>query len=112
MSPIFFIIDVWIRTRRAAVASRRATNLATPGRWVPKVIHAVANFIKKNNKFFRYRHEICCYGERLYVLGGGTSFSVYGFDRIPTFDLQTKTWSSSKTRPDENATIDVVGLIL
>jgi hypothetical protein len=59
---------------------------------------------------FRYRHEICCYGERLYVLGGGTSFSVYGFDRIPTFDLQTKTWSSSKTRPDENATIDVVGL--
>ncbi len=66
----------------------------------------------QNNKLFRYRHEICCYGERLYVLGGGTSFSVYGFDRIPTFDLQTKTWSSSKTRPDENATIDVVGLIV
>jgi hypothetical protein len=78
---------------------------------VLKVIHAaVANFKKKI--LFRYRHEICCYGERLYVLGGGTSFSVYGFDRIPTFDLQTKTWSSSKTRPDENATIDVVGLKL
>jgi hypothetical protein len=67
---------------------------------------------KKTNILFRYRHEICCYGERLYVLGGGTSFSVYGFDRIPTFDLQTKTWSSSKTRPDENATIDVVGVLL
>jgi hypothetical protein len=30
MSPLFlFLRDVWIRTQRAAVASRRATNLAT-----------------------------------------------------------------------------------
>lgn len=54
----------------------------------------------------RYRHEICCYQDRLYVLGGGTSFSVYGFEDIPTFHLATATWTWTKTKPDENVTID------
>ena len=56
----------------------------------------------------RYRHEICYYQDQLFVLGGGTSFSVYGFEDIPTFQLTTRTWTWIKTRPDENVTIDRV----
>ncbi len=43
MSPYFlFLRDVWIRTQRAAVASRRATNLAT---------HIPASFLLKQMVF-------------------------------------------------------------
>ena len=37
----------------------------------------------------RYRHEMCVYNNLLYILGGGTSTTVFGFKTIPTFYLGT-----------------------
>jgi hypothetical protein len=47
MSPIFvFLRDVWIRTQSAAVASRRAINLAHPSPFVK------CSFLKDKTDFF------------------------------------------------------------
>ena len=39
VEPLVFLRDVWIRTKRAAVASRRATNLAIPPTTWPVATH-------------------------------------------------------------------------
>lgn len=54
----------------------------------------------------RYRHELCLHSHRLYVLGGGTSFSADRFEELPTFDLKEKRWFYTRTKPDTKATID------
>jgi hypothetical protein len=38
----------------------------------------------------RYRHELCLHRGKLFVLGGGTSFSADRFEELPTFDLQER----------------------
>jgi len=55
----------------------------------------------------RYRHELCLYDNKIFVLGGGTSFMAERFDFLPTFCLANLTWSYTKTLPDPDATIDV-----
>jgi len=54
----------------------------------------------------RYRHELCLHHSKLYVLGGGTSFSADRFEELPTFDLAEKRWTYTRTKPDALATID------
>lgn len=46
----------------------------------------------------RYRHEIALYNNKLYVFGGSTSNTFYGFEKLPTFDLETHQWSYTPTR--------------
>ena len=58
-----------------------------------------------NGPTARYRHEICYYEGRIYVLGGGSSFDVQPLETLPAFDLETGTWNSVRTHPD--ATIPV-----
>lgn len=56
--------------------------------------------------FPRYRHEIAVYDGKIYLLGGGTSNSVCGFQTIPTFHIGEKYWYITKTNCDKDATID------
>ncbi|XP_023339632.1 kelch domain-containing protein 10 [Eurytemora carolleeae] len=49
----------------------------------------------------RYRHEMCVYNNLLYILGGGTSTTVFGFKTIPTFYLVEREWKYTKTEPDK-----------
>ena len=32
--------------------------------------------------YFRYRHEIICYDEKLYLFGGGTAQQAFGFEKV------------------------------
>jgi len=54
----------------------------------------------------RYRHELCLWKRRLFVLGGGTSFSADRFEDLPTFDIEEKRWFYTRTKADQHATID------
>ena len=54
----------------------------------------------------RYRHELCSWNGHLFVLGGGTSFEAFGFNRLPGFSLATRQWRWFKTRPDHTVPID------
>eukprot|EP00088_Acartia_fossae_P030476 TRINITY_DN3145_c0_g2_i14.p1 TRINITY_DN3145_c0_g2~~TRINITY_DN3145_c0_g2_i14.p1 ORF type:complete len:419 (-),score=42.95 TRINITY_DN3145_c0_g2_i14:221-1477(-) len=56
--------------------------------------------------FPRYRHEIAVYKGKIYLLGGGTSTSVCGFQTIPTFSIDENFWYATKTSHDRNVTID------
>lgn len=48
----------------------------------------------------RYRHEVVYDGHHIYVLGGGTSHSVYDLQKIPAFNLKTNRWDYFETLPD------------
>jgi len=54
----------------------------------------------------RYRHELALWDDKLYVLGGGTSFSADRFEHLPTFCIKQKKWFYTRTKPDLTATID------
>jgi len=54
----------------------------------------------------RYRHELCMLNSKLYVLGGGTSFSADRFEDLPTFDILERRWFYTRTKADQDATID------
>ena len=56
----------------------------------------------------RYRHELALWEDKLYVLGGGTSFSANRFEDLPTFCVPEKRWYYTRTKPDPHATIDNV----
>ena len=56
----------------------------------------------------RYRHELALWDDKLYVLGGGTSFSANRFEDLPTFCVPEKRWYYTRTKPDPHATIDNV----
>ncbi|XP_059226065.1 kelch domain-containing protein 10 homolog isoform X2 [Stomoxys calcitrans] len=51
----------------------------------------------------RYRHEVVYDGHHIYVLGGGTSHTVYDLQRIPAFNLETNCWDHFDTLPDRTA---------
>ncbi|XP_055607605.1 kelch domain-containing protein 10 homolog [Uranotaenia lowii] len=48
----------------------------------------------------RYRHEIAFDGERIFIIGGGTSDSVFSLATIPTYDLKENVWSYTETKRD------------
>ncbi|XP_077424441.1 kelch domain-containing protein 10-like isoform X1 [Vanacampus margaritifer] len=47
----------------------------------------------------RYRHELAHDGHRIYVLGGGTSWSSYRLDKIHAYNLETNYWEEIVTKP-------------
>ncbi|GLH12868.1 Kelch domain-containing protein 10 homolog [Gryllus bimaculatus] len=48
----------------------------------------------------RYRHELAFDGSRIFVMGGGTATDVYGFEKIPAFNLSTGQWETLVTSGD------------
>uniref|UniRef100_A0A182PZR3 Kelch domain-containing protein 10 n=1 Tax=Anopheles farauti TaxID=69004 RepID=A0A182PZR3_9DIPT len=48
----------------------------------------------------RYRHELAYDDSRIYVIGGGTSDSVFLLANIPVYDMKTNTWENVATKPD------------
>lgn len=50
----------------------------------------------------RYRHEVGFDGRNIYVLGGGTTEEAYGFQHIPSFDVEKNIWYRQKTVRDVN----------
>ncbi|XP_005190212.1 kelch domain-containing protein 10 homolog isoform X2 [Musca domestica] len=54
----------------------------------------------------RYRHEVVYDGHHIYVLGGGTSHTVYDLQRIPAFNLETNRWDHFDTLPDRTVAIN------
>ncbi|CAG2106368.1 unnamed protein product [Medioppia subpectinata] len=50
----------------------------------------------------RYRHEIVVHENRLYVIGGGTSYKCYKLSKIPVFDVESRQWLAMETKNDLN----------
>ncbi|XP_055838665.1 kelch domain-containing protein 10 homolog [Episyrphus balteatus] len=48
----------------------------------------------------RYRHEVVYDGNHIFILGGGTSMTVYDLQTIPAFNLKSNTWDYFETKPD------------
>uniref|UniRef100_A0A8C7ZEZ3 Kelch domain-containing protein 10 n=1 Tax=Oryzias sinensis TaxID=183150 RepID=A0A8C7ZEZ3_9TELE len=49
----------------------------------------------------RYRHELAHDGQRIYILGGGTSWTSYSLDKIHAYNLETNYWEEMVTKPHE-----------
>ncbi|KAI9529980.1 Kelch domain-containing protein 10 [Dissostichus eleginoides] len=49
----------------------------------------------------RYRHELAHDGQRIYILGGGTSWTSYPMDKIHAYNLETNYWEEIVTKPHE-----------
>ncbi|XP_058580265.1 kelch domain-containing protein 10 isoform X6 [Neofelis nebulosa] len=49
----------------------------------------------------RYRHEIAHDGQRIYILGGGTSWTAYSLNKIHAYNLETNAWEEIATKPHE-----------
>lgn len=50
----------------------------------------------------RYRHEIAFDGDKIYIIGGGTSDSAFSLASIPTYHLKRNKWTYTVTKPDPN----------
>uniref|UniRef100_A0AAQ5Y9N8 Kelch domain-containing protein 10 n=1 Tax=Amphiprion ocellaris TaxID=80972 RepID=A0AAQ5Y9N8_AMPOC len=57
----------------------------------------------------RYRHEIAHDGQRIYILGGGTSWTSYPLDKIHAYNLETNSWEEITTKPHEKIDVFVCG---
>ncbi|KFB48395.1 AGAP005004-PA-like protein [Anopheles sinensis] len=51
----------------------------------------------------RYRHELAYDDSKIYVIGGGTSDSVFILSSIPAYDMKTNKWDYCVTKPDPKA---------
>ncbi|KAJ3599692.1 hypothetical protein NHX12_033648 [Muraenolepis orangiensis] len=49
----------------------------------------------------RYRHELAHDRQRIYILGGGTSWTSYPLDKIHAYNLETNYWERIATKPHE-----------
>ncbi|XP_015259031.1 PREDICTED: kelch domain-containing protein 10-like [Cyprinodon variegatus] len=49
----------------------------------------------------RYRHELAHDGQKIYILGGGTSWMSYPLDKIHAYNLETNYWEEIVTKPHE-----------
>ncbi|KAG7281903.1 hypothetical protein CRUP_031152 [Coryphaenoides rupestris] len=48
-----------------------------------------------------YRHELAHDRQRIYILGGGTSWTSYPLDKIHAYNLETNYWERIATKPHE-----------
>ncbi|XP_072038141.1 kelch domain-containing protein 10-like isoform X2 [Amphiura filiformis] len=48
----------------------------------------------------RYRHEMLCDGDKLYVLGGGNSETTFALEKISAFNLSTSKWEVVISKAD------------
>lgn len=46
----------------------------------------------------RYRHEVAFDGKTIYVFGGGTAVSAFSLRTVPSFNLESGTWTMLKTK--------------
>ncbi|XP_072943830.1 kelch domain-containing protein 10 homolog [Epargyreus clarus] len=58
----------------------------------------------------RYRHEVARVGDKLYIIGGGTGDWAFELMEIPTFDLQTNTWTILIPKADQKNNKAIVPL--
>uniref|UniRef100_A0A3Q2FKX2 Kelch domain containing 10 n=1 Tax=Cyprinodon variegatus TaxID=28743 RepID=A0A3Q2FKX2_CYPVA len=59
----------------------------------------------------RYRHELAHDGQKIYILGGGTSWMSYPLDKIHAYNLETNYWEEIVTKPHEKIGTFFIGLI-
>ncbi|KAM9502717.1 kelch domain-containing protein 10-like isoform 7-T7 [Salvelinus alpinus] len=57
----------------------------------------------------RYRHEVAHDGQRIYILGGGTSWTSYPLDKIHAYNLETNSWEEIITKPHEKIEVFLCG---
>ncbi|XP_053677109.1 kelch domain-containing protein 10 homolog [Anopheles nili] len=53
----------------------------------------------------RYRHELAYDDYKIYVIGGGTSDSVFILTNIPAYDMKANKWEYLATKPDPLANL-------
>lgn len=51
----------------------------------------------------RYRHEVACVGNKLYIIGGGTGEWAFELMEIPTFDFENNTWKILTPKADDSS---------
>uniref|UniRef100_A0AAQ4Q3E5 Kelch domain-containing protein 10 n=1 Tax=Gasterosteus aculeatus aculeatus TaxID=481459 RepID=A0AAQ4Q3E5_GASAC len=57
--------------------------------------------LKPNNALSEVRRQAVSHdGQRIYILGGGTSLMSYSLDQIHAYNLETNYWEESVTQPD------------
>lgn len=49
----------------------------------------------------RYRHELVTYGDRIFVLGGGTARTSLSLSKLPAFNTDLECWETMLTIPDQ-----------
>ena len=59
------------------------------------------HILLKFQLFCRYRHEVACFENRIYVFGGGTSQLVHSLNEIYVYYVDENLWKLQVTKPDQ-----------